>query len=98
MPFESSNKAVVSSLLWGDRYWLEQMFDVPHYAIKRANVDALFLSLAATKLANICRQPVKVVWTLTWTDKSITGFESDEYWDGVTFFSDQRLQQRRTGA
>ena len=45
--FESPNKSIVSSVLWGDKYWLGGIFDLPRYSIKFVQVNTLFLSLTA---------------------------------------------------
>ena len=68
MAFESNKKSVVSSVMWDDKYWLENIFDLPHYTVKRVHVDALFLSLAATKMLSIRRDGGRVIWTLAWLD------------------------------
>lgn len=95
-PHESTNKSVVSSVLWGDKYWLERIFDLPHYSIKRTQVDALFLSLAATKILRVRREGPRVLWSLAWVDDDTPVYFSDDSWTGVKLFPESRPRKRRT--
>ena len=95
-PYESSKKSVVSSVLWGDHYWMERIFDVPQYKIKRSQVDALFLSLSATKILHIRRDGARVLWSLAWVDDDTPVYSLDVHWTGLNLFPKSRPRERRS--
>ena len=82
-PFESTNASLVSSVLWGDDYWMEKIFDTAAYLIKRTHVDALFLSLHASRILRMERASGKVRWNVTWISSDVLSFTVDDAWSGV---------------
>ena len=69
LPFESNNKPNISSILWGDKYWMEKIFDRAAGGLKRTHLDALFLSLEAARV--LCAEKRKggtMQWNIHWSE------------------------------
>ena len=82
-PFVCAAKSYVSSPLWGQAYWLENIFDRSNYEIKRSQVDALFLSMFASGLLTMERNRASIRWNIAWTDSETTGYMDDTRWIGM---------------
>jgi len=101
-------KIQVSSLLMCSEYWKEIIFDKLSSSISRTNVDALFLSLAASGILEIQnttdgikwvigRQPLVAIQTknnVTLIDATIgeAKYKVDKYWMGISLHSETRIR------
>ena len=62
LPMPIDRKKKISSMLWGNTYWIKLIFD--QQRVKRANVDALFLSLRANGILVIEKKSSIVRWNI----------------------------------
>ena len=108
LPFMFDFKVQVSSLLMLSTYWKEIIFDKASASMSRANVDALFLSLAACGILEIqntsngmelflgCQAPRTV---LPNSDVSLINatigeaeYKAVEYWMGLNLHPAMRIR------
>ena len=110
LPFANDMKKQVSSLLMTNVYWKEILFDKASSTISRTNVDALFLSLAASGILEIQNSADGIRWVIgrlppttaiTGTDVSlisatigIAKYTLDEYWLGMNLHPVGRIRIR----
>ena len=59
------------------------MFDRAAYTIERPHVDALFLSLHASRVLKMERASGKVCWNVTWISSDVPSFMVDDAWTGI---------------
>ena len=85
-------KTSVSSPLWGQAYWLENIFDRSNYEIKRSQVDALFLSMYASGLLTMERDRASMRWKIAWTDSETPAYMDDARWMGMPLLPPTRAQ------
>ena len=53
IPVDITKTQSVGSIIWGNKYWIEAIFDRAPSGVKRRNVNNLFLSLAAAGIMHI---------------------------------------------
>ncbi len=66
LPFRIEFKSQVSTLLMASTYWKEMIFDKASSTVSWLNVDALFLSLAATGILEIKNTAAGITWIVGW--------------------------------
>jgi len=94
IPFVSGTK-LVSDMLWGDSYWLEQIFDRAAGGLKRTQVDGLFLSLAAVGILKMEKNKHGiVVWNLAWDTHDSPAYNVDSKWVGLNLHDPARVRKR----
>ena len=93
-PVIAEDKQQVSVVLWGNVYWIENIFDIASYEIKHVHVDALFLSLAAANIIVLQRHKSTTRWNISWLDDDTPAFQKDTCWQGVNTFPPTRTRMR----
>lgn len=68
------------------------MFDRAAYTIERPHVDALFLSLHASRVLKMERASGKVCWNVTWISSDVPSFMVDDTWTGIHLHSATRAR------
>ena len=95
IPFEDSTK-LVSDVLWGDAYWLEHIFDRAAGGMKRTQVDALFLSLAAVGIMKIEKARGGVIrWNIGWNADDTPLYNNNDVWLGINLHNNTRARRRK---
>jgi hypothetical protein len=100
LPFSIDFKVIISSLLMTSNYWKEIIFDKASLSVSRTNVDALFLSLAASGINKTQNTNDGIRWfvgrqapllpqpniNVTLMDATIgeANYKLDEYWVGIS--------------
>ena len=106
----ATTKLQVSSLLSCSDYWKEIIFDKASSSVSRVNVDALFLSLAASGILEIQNTTDGIKWvigrqspvaTLPNHDVSLIDatigeakYKVDKYWMGISLHPKTRIRVR----
>ncbi len=110
LPFRIEFKLQVLSLLMVSTYWKEMIFNKASSTVSWLNVDALFLSLAATGILEILNTTEGIMWIVGWEVlvlqqqlPSVTLIEAtiglakytkDSYWVGINQHPDTRICTR----
>ena len=102
LPMKTLQKDVsISSLIWGDAYWTEKIFDRAFSGIKKSHVDALIFSLTAAGILAIKCVGGKESWVMVnvrdeskheheWQAK----YAMDHAWTGINQFDPERPRKR----
>ena len=62
--------------------------------IKRAQIDALFLSLSAAQIIVLQQHNSEARWNITWLIDDTPAFNKDSYWQGVNAHPETRPRSR----
>jgi hypothetical protein len=107
LPQEIDPKLPVSAILVGNTFWKETLFDRAAGGIYRMHVDSLFLSLIAAGIIKMSMQNNALQWVIareyyplgTSIIESRLGrpiYKSDNVWDGIHLFSENRMRRRQS--
>ena len=95
IPFQDSTK-LVSDVLWGDAYWLETIFDRAAGGMKRTQVDALFLSLAAVGIMKLEKAKGGILrWNIGWNVDDTPMYMNPQIWIGMNLHNQTRVRKRK---
>ena len=94
IPFCDSTK-LISDVLWGDAYWLEKIFDRAAGGMRRAQVDALFLSLAAVGIMKMEKAKGGTIrWNIGWSKDDTPLYNKSLVWRGINLHHHARPRRR----
>jgi hypothetical protein len=66
LPCRIEFKLQILSLLFASTYWKEMIFDKASSSVSQSNLDAIFLSLVATRILEIQNTTDKIMWIVGW--------------------------------
>ena len=94
LPVDITKTRSIGSIIWGNIYWIESIFDRAQSGVKRRNVNNLFLSLAAAGIMHIEKHDGGHRWALVWSDPDTLAYHNDELWDGIPLLPSNRRRTR----
>ena len=82
-PHPVDMKIPLSTVLSSRPYWVEWIFDYSSKTVRVKQIDALFLSLAASNIISMTKnRQGDLVWNLEW-ENGLATYKMDSAWDGI---------------
>jgi hypothetical protein len=92
---EYSAKNPLSGVLSKRAYWTEWIFDKAKGSVQVRNIDALFLSLIASRIITLEKSGSGVwQWNIVWDDNSTPRYKLDGAWDGINLIEEGTPRNR----